>query len=123
MSIYFNPAEYECKCGCGFSRMNENTLEAADAIRAHLDKPIRVNSGCRCVDHNKNVGGAAASWHLPRLNNGEWMGTAMDLGIDGDDQENAVKLLEKEHKTISYIRYNSFLHIDSRPNRYVGDNR
>ncbi len=127
MSTYFSPKEYECNCGCGFNTMAKATLVAADAIRSALGKPIRVNSGCRCVDHNKKVGGAKASWHLPRyakhMTNEGWVGHAMDLGISGDDQQKAVDLLELELNKITYIRYNTFLHIDSRPNRYVGDNR
>ena len=122
MSAYFKPVEYECRCGCGFSRMSEITLNAADHIREYLDRPVTVNSGCRCVDHNKKIGGASASWHLPRKN-GDWMGRAMDLDIHGPDQDKAVELIEKAHPNISYIRYHPFLHIDSRPNRYVGDMR
>ena len=27
-------------------------------------KPIRITSGCRCIKHNRNVGGASNSAHL-----------------------------------------------------------
>jgi len=99
------------------------TLEAADAIRELLAKPVIVTSAARCVDHNKRVGGVGASWHLPRNVNGIWQSHAMDLGICGKHQDLAVKMLDDDFPEISYIRYSTFTHIDSRPKLYRGDFR
>ena len=42
-------------------------LEMLDLVRAHMDKPIFINSGYRCKELNKAVGGAENSYHTKGL--------------------------------------------------------
>ena len=35
-SKYFSQSEIACQCGCGFSAMNADTLDVADAVRGLL---------------------------------------------------------------------------------------
>ena len=73
---YFRKEEFKCKCGryCnGYpAEVDLGMVSIADAIRARLGRPVSVNSGLRCRQHNANVGGASASQHM--------YGTAADLG-------------------------------------------
>lgn len=49
--------------------------EAINAVGAgRTEYGLRITSGCRCPAHNKAVGGAENSWHLPR----DRTGTVMD---------------------------------------------
>ena len=73
---YFKRSEFKCKCGkyCdGYpAEIDLEMVKVADVIRERIGKPIIVNSGVRCKQHNANVGGAVASQHLE--------GKAADLG-------------------------------------------
>lgn len=74
---YFKRTEFKCKCGGRYcngypAEPDLKMVRIADAIRAEVGKPINVNSGLRCRQHNANVGGASASLHMT--------GQAADLG-------------------------------------------
>lgn len=47
-----------------FSNMEKLVLNLLDPIREKWGKPIRVNSGFRCKELNKAIGGASNSDHL-----------------------------------------------------------
>ena len=50
MSKYFKPKETQCSC-CGLNFMDEEFMEAIDAIREEYGAPMIVSSGYRCVNH------------------------------------------------------------------------
>ena len=74
-------------------------------LRDIYGKPIRINSGYRCQELNKAVGGVPNSMHQ----NGE----ASDLSIDGKARE-LLELIEENHlpfdQAILYRKQN-FLHV------------
>ena len=61
-------SEYACRCGCGLGTHPEDvvwdTLWRFEEIR-HIsgDYPFLLG-GCRCINHNKTVGGSPNSAHL-----------------------------------------------------------
>ena len=61
--------ELECKCGrCHMTpevidNLNALTDRVLDPLRSRYGNPIYVNSGYRCLNHNKAVGGVANSQH------------------------------------------------------------
>lgn len=63
-------SEFACRCGCGFDTVDIGLPAiiqgAADHFAHRIDAPVRVEvSGPnRCVQHNKDVGGADDSEHL-----------------------------------------------------------
>jgi len=66
---YFSVDEFACKCGCGLGKREDNALPAAllialDKLRDRIKKPLRINSGWRCPDHNARSGGVKTSKHL-----------------------------------------------------------
>ncbi len=71
VSKYFSVWEVECHCGCGLANVNPKQLQAMDDFRELLGRPIHTrwgvndNSGsvCRCVQHNKEIGGEVNSKH------------------------------------------------------------
>jgi len=116
MSKFFKPSEYACRCGCGFTEIHPATLSAADTIRSYKGKPQSISSGCRCPDHNKKVGGASASFHLPRFHDGKMVGFALDLPTDEPDD--LYNFVVNNLPGISCIKYETFIHIDCRPKLY-----
>lgn len=76
--------------------------------------PIRINSGYRCPELNKAVGGVATSQH--------GKGEAADLSIDGKARE-LLELIEEHHlpfdQAILYRKQN-FLHVSL---KMEGENR
>lgn len=74
---YFTKAEFKCKCGgkhCnGYpAEIDMDMVRDADEIRHRIGKPLPVNSGLRCRQHNRNEGGVDGSQHT--------LGIAVDLG-------------------------------------------
>ena len=71
--VFFEREEFRCQCGgkyCnGFpAEPQEHLVRTVDEIRRRLGVPVQIvtagGSGVRCLQHNKNVGGAANSLHL-----------------------------------------------------------
>ena len=108
ISKHFKRSEFACKCGCGFSVVDVKLIDILEAVRVHFNSPVKVNSACRCIEHNKNEGGATASKHL--------QGLAADIVVIG------VSPSEVQTFVSGYVgaewagigAYNTFTHIDSR---------
>ena len=105
----FKVSEFACKCGCGFDKIDQRVMNMAQIIREALGVPVRVNSGCRCENHNKKSGGVKNSKHL--------LGKAADLSCEKGAAVmfETVKHLYGEGKLpdLDYcIRYKTFIHID-----------
>ena len=83
---YFKREEFACKCGCGFDDLSPVLWETLDRARQIADRPIVINSGCRCRGHNDAVGGSRNSSHLTGLAVDIWcIGTPAGSGSDRDD--------------------------------------
>jgi uncharacterized protein YcbK (DUF882 family) len=81
-----------------------------EQIRREAGFPILVNSGYRCPKHNKEVGGAADSWHLL---------FATDIRPEGNDPEK-LRALYRAALGLDFGGiglYDTFLHLDLRPEK------
>ena len=121
ISKHFTHKEVTCGCGCGFSKVSLRTLTYADSIREHEGKAVKCSSGCRCLSHNADVDGAPLSRHLPRpyaihKGNALFQSDGMDLHLD--DPLSVANWLDDNYPNCSYIVYDRFLHIDTRPDTY-----
>lgn len=119
---YFDREEFRCKCGgkyCqGFpAEPDVKMVRYADEIRRRLGKPLGVNSGLRCSQHNANCGGAKSSQHL--------LGTACDLGKPaGVTVEKMAEVAEAVIGSTGGIGLYSWgIHIDSRAVKARWDER
>ena len=75
MKSNFNLSEVYCKCGkCQkatptqlyhFQHVVRPTLEVIREVMGN--QPIYINSGIRCITHNRKVGGSPNSMHLDGL--------------------------------------------------------
>ena len=77
---HFTKREMACKCGCDKIEYDPKLLVKLEIVRYMLGGvPIIINSGYRCVKHNKDVGGVPDSQHLK--------GKAADIRINGNMEE------------------------------------
>lgn len=64
---YFKKKDFDCKCGCGLNNINQELVDNLNTLRELLKEPIIINSACRCLKHNKNIGSSDTSTHLKGL--------------------------------------------------------
>lgn len=116
LSRNFSRDEFACKCGCGYSAISPKLIDLLQTIRGYIGVPMTILSGCRCEEHNKDVGGVEFSQHL--------YGRAADIYTPMGAQPffEAVKKLYKMgaiptlgHAQL-YLRQN-FVHLDVRANK------
>ena len=72
LSDHLDSSEVVCRCGCGYGSnpgdLYQSVIDLFEQIRHRCGgKPIHVDSACRCVAHNKAIGGAADSAHTHGL--------------------------------------------------------
>lgn len=60
---FFTPKEFRCK-HCGKGQPAAALVLALEVLRRAWGGPVIVNSGWRCKEHNKAVGGSESSRHL-----------------------------------------------------------
>jgi uncharacterized protein YcbK (DUF882 family) len=91
--------EIACKCGCGFDIVDYKLVETFQAIRDYIDKPIHINSGCRCPERNEEAGGAKESAHME--------GMALDMYVSGLSSRQFGDIVKKVYREgkIPHLRY------------------
>ena len=60
---HFTTKELNCPCNCGLET-DRSFLLQLENLRRVLDIPLLINSGARCADYNKDVGGVDGSYHV-----------------------------------------------------------
>jgi len=109
-SQYFKRREFACKCGCGFDVVDQVLLELLEAVRMKFEQPVYITSGCRCVKHNKAVGGAANSKHT--------FGIAADFKVEGVMPSTVYKYLDEALGDSGGLGiYKSWIHLDVRSDK------
>lgn len=89
-------------------------MDALEAMRLDVARPVRVLSGHRCALHNARVGGAPRSEHLK---------LAADISLRGHDPS-ALRDAAKQAGFTGFGYYSTFLHIDmGRPRVWHGSQR
>ena len=113
LSKNFSSSEFECP-HCHQSPMDPLLISVLQIIRDHVKLPIVVNSGYRCPEYNKRVGGVANSQHI--------FGKAADIYVEGWSNKQllnvirALTVAKKIYVGYAYIIKNSnrAVHIDVR---------
>jgi len=107
ISKYFSRKEFSCECGCGFAAVDVELLKVLEDVRTYFFNPVIINSGCRCMTHNKAIGGSKKSKHI--------LGIAADIVVENIPAEAVYYYLEKKYPNKYGIgRYDARTHIDIR---------
>lgn len=111
---YPNFKKEEFKCGCdgmycdGYPvKVDESLVKKLEQLRAKLgDKSVIINSGIRCEEHNKKVGGVSNSQHLK--------GKAVDIRVIGVNPKEVQHEASKIFNDDGMGSGNTFTHLDTR---------
>lgn len=110
VSANFKVKEFRCKDGTDKILIDEIFVkESLQKIRDHFRAPVVINSAYRTAAYNKKVGGAGKSYHLT--------GQAFDIVVKGKTPAEVARYAQKLGIK-GIIRYNSFVHVDSRDSMY-----
>jgi len=105
---YFFFEEFACKC-CGKSVVHPDLIIMLEVARKQAGVPFVINSGYRCKDNNKKVGGSETSSHL--------IGAAVDI----DAPNSTYKYLIVRHCLDAGFRRigvgSNFVHVDIDKNK------
>lgn len=82
--------------------------DVLEPARLVYNKPIKINSGYRCLKLNRAVGGVSNSYHV--------MGMAADIHCDGEEDANRLaNILMRMPRTdlvlIEFTRQNIWIHV------------
>jgi len=103
----FTANEFTCN-HCGEYYHDERVLDALQAARSEIGKPIRINSAHRCRYHNARVGGAPLSQHLK---------LAIDIDLRRQNPRRlSGALIRAGFKGVGY--YTNFIHVDMGRKRF-----
>lgn len=117
--------EFACPCGkCNKDTVDFQLAEVLQDVVNHfvteygemLQISIRINSGHRCAEHNKAVGGSASSLHLD--------GRAADFIVKNVHPDEVADYLEAKYpNTFGIGRYRGRTHVDTRSGMARWDKR
>jgi len=114
--VQFQRSEFACNCGCGFDVVDVQLLAVLQDLRDSLESVIIINSGCRCSEYNKTVGGSPRSQHV--------FGKAADIDVVEVGPMDVYRLLDKKYPDKFGIGlYDAFVHIDVRDKKTRWDKR
>lgn len=106
----FKRKEFACSCGCGFEAVDAELVRILNLVRNHFNKPVVINSACRCEAYNHQIGGAVKSQHV--------RGMAADIAVEGVLPSVVYEFLDNVFPDIYGMgKYNTFTHIDVRSNK------
>ena len=110
LSENFTVREFRSRDGSDVVLIDTELVDILQSVRDYFGVPVTITSAYRTPSHNRAVGGAANSQHV--------LGTAADIVVSGVSPEDVAEYIEYLQPTKGGIGlYNSFVHVDVRPNR------
>ena len=108
LSQNFSRKEFACGCHCGHDTVDAELIKVLENLRLRFNKPIIINSGTRCANHNQDIDGAIRSQHLK--------GKACDFIIRDIHTNEVLSFLNSVYPNKYGIGfYKSWIHLDVRP--------
>ena len=107
LTEHFSKEEFDCQCGCGNGDIviSENLVFELECVRIHYGKPMRINSGIRCLSHNRKIGSRDTSSHIK--------GLAVDISCtDMGTRLELVKRLLRDGEFKRMGIHKDFIHVD-----------
>lgn len=114
VSTNFKVSEFKCKDGADKIVVDTEFVETVlQKIRDHFKSAVTINSAYRTPSYNKKVEGATSSYYVK--------GRAFDIVVKGHTPTEVAKYA-RSIGVKGVIEYNTFVHVDSRPNKYWARN-
>ena len=107
LTEHFTKEEFDCQCECGNGDIviSERLVHELEVVRVHYGKPMRINSGIRCLSHNRRIGSRDTSSHIK--------GVAADIACnDIGTRLELVKHLLRDGEFTRLGLHDSFIHVD-----------
>jgi hypothetical protein len=116
MTPFFTREELQCKCGCGLTNFHPGILEKLSSLRTQYNKPMKLSSACRCLNHNRRVSPLAPqrSLHIGDFETrpGHKGAMAFDVLVNGADKGQLFALAWANGWSVGWNK--GFLHLDGR---------
>ena len=64
LTDHFSKKEFACQCGCGTGEISMDLVNKLESVRVEYGKAMRINSGIRCLEHNRKIGSRDTSSHI-----------------------------------------------------------
>jgi len=111
LTEHFTRKEFDCQCGCGTGEISMDLVEKLEKARTDLNRPMRINSGIRCLEHNRSIGSRDTSSHIKCV--------AADIGCTSmSDRHELLSILLKYFKRVGV--HKQFIHVDVDNNKPNG---
>jgi uncharacterized protein YcbK (DUF882 family) len=109
ISPHFNLSEFACPC-CNLVMLHPKLLAKLVELRNTLERPVYINSGYRCFEYNRKVGGVVNSYHC--------IGLAADIKVKDINLITLLEICENiDFAGIGLYEKKNFLHLDVRPTK------
>lgn len=105
LTNHFSAAELDCP-HCGKCVMQPAFMAKLEQLRVAYGKPITINSGYRCPEHNKAVGGAPKSYHM--------QGRAADIAVPNKSERYKLVKIAMQLGFAGIEISKAHLHVDNR---------
>ena len=108
LTQHFQSSEFWCSCGCGKKGPNENNISQSlvrklEVVRTAINKPMKINSGIRCLEYNRSIESSDTSSHIKCI--------AVDIGCTMMSDRHLLMLhLPKLFDRIGI--HKDFIHVD-----------
>ena len=108
---HFSKKEFDCQCGCDAGPINRVLVEKLEQVRLEFGRGMRINSGIRCLPHNRKIGSKDTSSHIKCL--------AADVGCTSmEDRHKLLSIFLKYFKRVGVHKL--FIHVDVDPDKPDG---
>ena len=64
LTDHFSKKEFDCQCGCGTGEISMELVQKLEQARLDYGRGMRINSGIRCLEHNRKIGSKDTSSHI-----------------------------------------------------------
>ena len=100
---HFSKKEFDCQCGCGTGEISMDLVNKLESARVDFGRGMRINSGIRCLEHNRKIGSRDTSSHIKCV--------AADVSCT--NMEDRLKLMTILLKYFTRLGINKkFIHVD-----------
>ena len=103
LTEHCNRQQFDCPCVCGSGTIMQNIVLKLEEGRVAINRPMNINSGIRCLEHNRSIGSSDTSSHIK--------GIAVDVGCTFmSDRLELMSEFVKHFKRIGI--HKEFIHVD-----------